>query len=171
MDHLGLIATIVGLVLGGSGGGLLGWSLTRRRLTTVEEPQAVATVEHLRAEADKLRAEARGAEVEGVLKALEGVSTLWQTGETRITEQTRRIDDQALQIETLRATVGEVSDLVDRFTVAWDRARDILGTHGKWDQRASPLLRQLDPAFPDPPPLDLGEPPAGKGRHSGDPAP
>lgn len=157
-------AALGAVILGG--GGVGGYWLAHRRLNAVEVPTAQATAtkaaaeahqliavtdptaDRLRAETENLHAQARTSEVTGVINALERVSDLYSKGLVQIS-------DLAADVATMRSSLGEVEDQVGQFRHAWSVARDMLSTHGKWDQRAAPVLRTIEPDFPDPPPLEL----------------
>lgn len=135
-----LITALAGLAGGGAGVAYL-----QRNKTDGE-----ADLAH--AEAAAKRATAESVTVATITSALETVQSL----STAKDEQIAAVRREALEDRQKHAR--DLQDVTQQLTVLREGQKSLasaLAAHGQWDLYALSRIRQVDPDFPDPPPLNL----------------
>jgi chromosome segregation ATPase len=154
------VITTVGVLAGA-----IGSAYAAIRVKRMNRPVDDATAVRTNIEADKVRVDIHGREVEiarGLLdeirKELDRVRADQerdrQAMERRLAEQAE-ISERRHQeiIEQAEKQHAELADQLDQVRAQQDAMRRRMDDHAPWDRAAAELLRQHDPDFPDPPPL------------------
>lgn len=154
------ILALVGVLAGAAG-----TAYAAIRVKKLNRPLDDATAQRTQIEADKVRVDIYGREVEiarslldEIRKELDRVRADQERDrramEQRLAEQAQMAERRHLEmIEQAEKRHDELAGELDKVREQQELMKRRMDEHVPWDMAAAEALRQHDPAFPDPPPL------------------